>query len=64
MEKKFMEVLNLKNPDEIPEPGKTKIAYIFVPQNKEYKDYEGSVIVDVEKTKTNIIWNQFEKNKI
>ena len=55
--------LKFKNPDEIPEPGKTKIAYIFVPQNKKYKDYEGSVIVDVEKQKPTLSGTSLKRIK-
>jgi hypothetical protein len=55
--------LKFKNPDEIPEPGKTKIAYIFVPQNKKYKDYEGSVIVDVEKQRPTLSGTSLKRIK-
>ena len=55
--------LKFKDPDEIPEPGKTKIAYVFVPQNKKYKDYEGSVIVDVEKQKPTLSGTSLEPIK-
>ncbi len=55
--------LKFKNPDEIPEPGKTKIAYIFVLQNKKYKDYEGSVIVDVEKQKPTLSGTSLKRIK-
>ena len=55
--------LKFKDPDEIPEPGKTKIAYIFVPQNKKYKDYEGSVTVDVEKQKPTLSGTSLEPIK-
>ena len=55
--------LKFKDPDEIPEPGKTKIAYIFVPQNKKYKDYEGSVTVDVEKQKPTLSGTSLKKIK-
>ena len=55
--------LKFKDPDEIPEPGKTKIAYVFVPQNKKYKDYEGSVIVDVEKQKPTLSGTSLKRIK-
>lgn len=55
--------LKFKNPDEIPEPGKTKIAYVFVPQNKKYKDYEGSVIVDVEKQRPTLSGTSLKRIK-
>ena len=55
--------LKFKDPDEIPEPGKTKIVYVFVPQNKKYKDYEGSVIVDVEKQKPTLSGTSLEPIK-
>ena len=55
--------LKFKDPDEILEPGKTKIAYVFVPQNKKYKDYEGSVIVDVEKQKPTLSGTSLKRIK-
>ena len=55
--------LKFKDPDEIPEPGKTKIAYVFVPQNKKYKDYEGSVIVDVEKQRPTLSGTSLKRIK-
>ena len=55
--------LKFKDSDEIPEPGKTKIAYVFVPQNKKYKNYEGSVIVDVEKQKPTLSGTSLEPIK-
>lgn len=55
--------LKFKDPDEIPEPGKTKIAYVFVPQDKKYKDYEGSVIVDVEKQKPTLSGTSLKRIK-
>ena len=55
--------LKFKDSDEILEPGKTKIAYVFVPQNKKYKDYEGSVIVDVEKQKPTLSGTSLKRIK-
>lgn len=55
--------LKFKNPDEIPEPGNTKIAYIFVPQNNKYKDYEGSVSVHVEKQEPTLDGTSLERIK-
>ena len=59
----YLKRMERQNPVLILEPGKTKIAYIFVPQNKKYKDYEGSVIVDVEKQRPTLSGTSLKRIK-
>lgn len=58
---KIYGTFKFKNPDEIPDSGEVKIDYIFVPQNKNYKDYEGSVTVKVEKQTPILSGTGFER---
>lgn len=55
--------VKLKNPEKIPEVGTADIAYIFTPDDVQYKDYEGSIKIPVNKCKPELSDTYIERTK-
>lgn len=55
--------VKIKNPEEIPEVGTADIAYIFTPDDEQYKDYEGSIKIPVNKCKPELSDTYIERTK-
>lgn len=55
--------VKIKNPEKIPEVGTADIAYIFMPDDVQYKDYEGSIKIPVNKCKPELSDTYIESTK-
>lgn len=55
--------LKFKAPEQIPEVGTPSIDYIFTPNDKKYKDYEGSIQIKVEKQTPTLSVSNIQKMK-
>lgn len=55
--------LKFKDKDQIPEVGTPSIDYIFTPNDKKYKDYEGSIQIKVEKQTPTLSVRNIQKMK-
>lgn len=55
--------VKFKDSDQIPEVGTPSIDYIFTPNDKKYKDYEGSIQIKVEKQTPTLSVRNIQKRK-
>lgn len=60
---KFTGRVKFKDPEQIPEVGTADIAYIFTPDDIQYKDYEGSIKISVNKCKPALSDTYIESTK-